>query len=334
MATGEFALIDELRRGLGQVEDDAAVIVGIGDDAAVLDCGGRRLVACTDTLVAGRHFFAELGADDLAWKALAVNLSDLAAMGAEPRWALLNLALPAGMATPAWRADFMRGWQELALPFNLRLVGGDTVACDGPLTVTVTALGLLAGDALLRSGAQVGDDLYVTGTLGDVALALELAFAERAGEAVEDLPGAATLEQCRRRPTPRVAFGQAAQRLGARCAQDVSDGFLADLHHILQASGVGARIDGDAIPLSPVLAGWVGDDWQRLLRTALTGGDDYELILAAPPALAVQLQTAAQQTQTPLQRVGSVLPAAAGLQLFWQGRRQDLPEHLGHQHVI
>ncbi|MEY2342058.1 thiamine-phosphate kinase [Acidithiobacillus sp. IBUN Pt1247-S3] len=334
MSTGEFALIAELRDVLGQGQAGDGTIVGIGDDAAVLDCSGRALVACTDTLVAGRHFFADVNPADLAWKALAVNLSDLAAMGAEPRWTLLNLSLPTGVANAAWRADFIRGWQTLAAPVGLRLVGGDTVATDGPLSVTVTALGLLAGPALLRSSARVGDDIYVSGSLGDAALALERAFAERRGEQNLPLLGAKWLEERRLRPMPRVALGQAAQQAGVRCAQDISDGFLADLRHILRASQVGARIDADCLPLSLPLEDWAGGDWQRVLRTALTGGDDYELILCAPIALATALQEVAQRTETPLRKVGTILPATAGVQIFWHDEARPLPSQWGHEHDI
>ncbi|WP_308388789.1 thiamine-phosphate kinase [Acidithiobacillus sp. AMEEHan] len=334
MPSAEFALIAELRDALGQGRAGDGTLIGIGDDAAVLDCGGRALVACTDTLVAGRHFFADVNAADLAWKALAVNLSDLAAMGAEPRWALLNLALPVGVAGTEWRADFIRGWQALASSWALRLVGGDTVSTAGPLTVTVSALGLLEGPALQRNAAQMGDDIYVTGTLGDAALALERAFAARRGEENALLVGDDWLEQRRLRPTPRLAFAQAAQQLGARCAQDVSDGFLADLRHILSASRVGARIDADQLPLSPPLAGWVAGDWERLSRSALTGGDDYELILCAPPSLAVALQDVARRTATPLCRVGRILPVEAGVRLFWQDEERPLPARWGHEHEL
>ncbi len=334
MSVGEFALIAALRDALGQGRAGDGILLGIGDDAAVLDCAGRTLIACTDTLVAGRHFFAEVNPADLAWKALAVNLSDLAAMGALPRWALLNLALPQGLATPTWLNGFVAGWQELAREWSLALVGGDTVGTDGPLMVTVTALGTLEGPAMTRAGARVGDDIYVSGTLGDAALALERAFAARRGEKSEPLAGSAWLEKRRLRPTPRLAFGQAAQQQGVRCAQDVSDGFLADLGHLLRASGVGARIDAQEIPLSTELAGWVAGDWERLLGTALTGGDDYELILCAAPALGSALMQAAQETQTPLRRVGEILPASAGLELFWHGQQQALPPHQGHVHVL
>ena len=334
MSIGEFALIEKLRDALGQGRAGDGTLVGIGDDAAVLDCAGRALVACTDTLVAERHFFADVSPADLAWKALAVNLSDLAAMGAEPRWALLNLVLPAGVAGDAWCADFVRGWQALAAEVGLRLVGGDTVATDGPLSLTVTALGLLAGSALQRGGARLGDDIYVTGTLGDAALALERAFAARRGEQNPPLSGAEWLEQRRLRPRPRLGFGRAVQQLGGRCAQDISDGFLADLRHILQASQVGARIDAEQLPLSSPLAAWVGEDWQRLQRSALTGGDDYELIICAPVSLAKALQEAAERSATPLRKVGVVLPPEAGVQLCWHGNAQPLPEQWGHEHGV
>ncbi len=328
----EFALIAELQRRLGQ--GGSGVQTGIGDDGAVLETQGMPLVACTDTLVAGRHFFADVGAADLAWKSLAVNLSDLAAMGAVPRWALLNLALPAGMAHGDWVANFCEGWQALAGRAGIRLVGGDTVATDGPLLVTVTALGVLQGPALLRSGARPGDWIAVTGTLGDAALALERQLQLRRGEVPEVLPGTEDWEERRLRPWPRWELGQQASRLGLRCAADVSDGFLADLGHILQASDVGARILVEHIPLHPALAAWIDEDWERLVRTALTGGDDYELILCGPPARWPQLQELARAAGVQLSQVGEILPAGQGLQLYWHGQQQQLPSRLGHVHAL
>ncbi len=334
MTAKEFALISTLHRILKPAGDD--ILTGIGDDAAVVATGGHPLAACTDTLVAGRHFFPEVPASDLAWKSLAVNLSDLAAMGAAPQWALLNLVLPAGLpAAENWVEDFAHGWECLARRWNVRLVGGDTVASDGPLTVTVTALGLLEGPAMLRSGARPGDEIWVSGCLGDAAIALDLERRRRPGGSVP-APGSpeACLEERRLRPVPRIALGMRARALGVRCAQDVSDGFLADLGHILRASGVSAEIDAGALPLSPAAASYCAGNWEAILQYPLTGGDDYELLLCLPSALGPRLLAEAAACGTRVTRVGRILADPGPPALFWQGRAYPLPESGGHEHAF
>lgn len=245
----------------------ADVVAGIGDDAAVLQVPqGHELVVCTDTLVAGRHFPAVTPPAAIGHKALAVNLSDLAAMGAEPAWVTLALTLPE--YEQAWLTDFMSGFLQLADRYAVDLVGGDTTR--GPLSVTVQAQGFVpSGGALLRRGAQPGDGIYVTGTLGDAGLALHLQ--EAAG---------ATLQRRLDYPEPRLAAGHQLRGVAA-AAIDVSDGLLADLGHLLEYDGLGATLRVDELPRSREFLGRLGragDDADSLFHELpLSAGDDYEL---------------------------------------------------------
>ena len=340
MAGGEFALIERLQSHLGKV--GKGVRLGIGDDSAWLDPAGRQLVATMDTLVAGRHFFPEVSSEDLAWKALAVNLSDLAAMGAEARWCLLSLALPQReKGYGEWLEAFATGWSALADRYDVTLVGGDTVATDGPLTLSVTALGLSGHGVMRRDRARPGDVVWVTGSLGDAAAALDLALVEHGhdGRAFPcSAPQRNALEARRLRPTPRLEFGAMALTGGVLCAVDCSDGFLADLGHILKASCVRAQIALDALPLSPELADLARADPERLQRWPLTGGDDYELILCAAPALSTAMQEAAGKLSLRLTAVGSILPAAPdardAVTLTWRDELLSLPSSWGHVHAL
>ncbi|WP_414039582.1 thiamine-phosphate kinase [Acidithiobacillus sp. M4-SHS-6] len=340
MANEEFALIAQLQKSLGHA--GKGVLLGMGDDAAWLDTEGRSLVSSMDTLVAGRHFFVDVHPADLAWKALAVNLSDLAAMGAIPRWCLLSLALPPlAEGYGQWLQDFVAGWRELAEMADVALVGGDTVATDGPLTLSITALGVVEQGVMRRDAASVGDLIWVTGTLGDAAAALDRALVARG------LPGwdldcseacAQALENRRLRPLPRLDFARAARAAGVACALDCSDGFLADLGHILRASGLRARVDLESLPLSSALSACIDGDLQRLQRWPLTGGDDYELIFCAPPTLTPILMELAETRALPITAVGQILPAEPqapeDVDLYWQGLPLPLPESRGHQHVF
>ena len=269
----EFGLIDRFFAAADCGRGD--VRLGIGDDAALLaPRPGELLVAAVDTLVEGVHFPSGTLAEAIGYKALAVNLSDLAAMGAEPAWATLALTLPE--ADEAWFRGFAEGFLELAREVGLCLVGGDTTR--GPLTVTVQVLGWVPEDmALRRSGARPDDLVCVTGTLGDAALGLRFA---KGLPPLDEAAGAF----CRgrlERPVPRLAAGQALRGL-AGAAIDVSDGLLADLSHVLEASGVGAEIDVDALPRSDAFKALVTPeeaDWHEL---PLAGGDDYELCFTLP----------------------------------------------------
>ncbi|WP_232224882.1 thiamine-phosphate kinase [Acidihalobacter ferrooxydans] len=265
---GEFDLIDLYFRRRSARGD---VILGIGDDAAVLTVPAARQLAVTvDTLVAGVHFPAATDPAAIGHKALAVNLSDLAAMGAEPAWVALSLTLP--QPEPRWLEAFAEGFFALAEQYGVSLVGGDTTR--GPLSITVQASGFVPpGMDVRRSGAHVGDAIYVTGTLGDAGLGLAWQQGRRTLEASDGAAMRARLD-C---PTPRVEAGLVL-RGRASAAIDVSDGLAGDLRHVLRASGVGAVLDVDALPVSAVVAGQA--DAREL---ALSAGDDYELLFTVAP---------------------------------------------------
>lgn len=288
----EFALIDAIARRAAARDD---VVLGIGDDAAILDVpAGRRLVVAMDTLNAGVHFPDDTAPADIGWKALAVNLSDLAAMGAQPAWCTLSLSLPASDAD--WIDGFLDGFLALAALHDVALVGGDTTR--GPLSVCVTAHGFVAPDqALRRDAARVGDDVWITGALGDAAGALAQ---WRAGDE-RDPVLRARLE----RPTPRVAAGLALVGL-ANAAVDVSDGLLADLGHVCTASGVGAELELDALPVSSALAAAFDAAPRRVLQCA--GGDDYELCFTAARRHREALSAIVGSGDVVMTRIGRIVP--------------------------
>ena len=286
--------------------------LGVGDDCALLaPRPGMQLAISSDMLVEGRHFFADVDPEALGHKALAVNLSDLAACGARPLAFTLALALP--RVDEAWLAGFSKGLLALADAHGCELVGGDTT--QGPLNICITVFGEVpSGQALLRSGARAGDDIYVSGTLGDARLALEALLGHI------HLPDEllAQARQRLERPTPRVALGLALRGL-ASSAMDVSDGLLGDFGHILKASGVGACIRTDEtiklIAAGAFPSSATGQFDQKLLQQCtLAGGDDYELLFTAPPQLRAAVAAAAAQCQTAVACIGQV-EAAPGLRL-------------------
>lgn len=282
----------------------SAASLGIGDDCALLaPLPDRQLAISTDMLVEGRHFFA--GADPalLGHKSLAVNLSDLAAMGAKPLAFTLALALPS--ADEAWLAPFARGMLALADSFNCELIGGDTT--KGPLTISITIFGELPpGTALRRAAAKPDDDIWVSGTLGDARLAL----AALSGELTLDAESLELAAPRLHAPTPRVALGLALRGV-AHAAIDISDGLVGDLGHILEQSGAGATVDVDALPPGPALA-CRRPELQRAY--CMAGGDDYELCFTAAPDQRQAVLAAAQASGTPVTRIGKI-EAAPGLRL-------------------
>jgi thiamine-monophosphate kinase len=305
---GEFELI---RRHFQRhpPQPSAHVVLGIGDDCALLQpTPGQQLAISSDMLVQNRHFFADVDPAALGHKALAVNLSDLAAMGARPLGFTLALALP--QADDAWLSAFAQGLFALADVHACPLVGGDTTR--GPLNICITVFGELhPGQALRRSAAQPGDDLYLSGRTGEARLALELLLGT--DWALQHAPPDALprLRQRLERPTPRLALGQALAGV-AHAALDLSDGLAGDLGHILQASGVGADIHQTLLPVAPDLQ--TLPEAQRL-DCLLHGGDDYELLFTAAPAQRAAVAAAAQASQTPVQRIGQI-HAAPGLWLL------------------
>lgn len=272
-------------------------VLGVGDDAALVNVSrGRELVISADMLVAGTHFFRDADPCQLGHKALAVNLSDMAAMGATPRWATLALALP--RVDARWLAAFSRGFMALARRFGVDLIGGDTTR--GPLTVCVQIMGEAPrGKALRRDGARPGDDIWVSGTIGDAALALAALKRRIRLEPAELARCAAKLH----RPQPRVALG-IALRGAARSAIDISDGLLADLDHILERSHVAAEIELAALPASDTLRRY----FHRVdaCRALLAGGDDYELCFTAPRQARGRVERIGQRVRVALTRIGRV----------------------------
>lgn len=294
MALGEFELIERFFTAIGARRAD--VEVGIGDDCAVLiPPAGRRLAVTLDTLVEGIHFKPGADPQGLGHKALAVNLSDLAAAGAEPAWVTLSLTLPTADAD--WLKAFAHGFGALASRHGVALVGGDTTR--GPLSISVQAQGFVdPGQALRRNGARPGDLVYVSGTLGDAGLALLVQQGLYA--APEYL---AHLRRRLDRPEPRVLLGLALRGL-ATSAIDVSDGLTSDLGHVLAASGCGATLHLEQLPLSPALQAYVEDsgDWSP----ALSAGDDYELCFTVPESRQGDVEALAQRLDCRLSWIGMI----------------------------
>ena len=317
MSLGEF---DIIARYFANHDHRADVLLGVGDDAAVLDVDGdgRRLVVAIDTIVEGVHFPRSIDASAIGYRALAVNLSDIAAMGAEPAWMTLSLSLPE--ASEPWIASFASGLLELAEQYDVALVGGDTVR--GPLVVTVQLAGWVEQDKwLTRSGAQTGDLLMVSGIPGEAAAGLHVIQQHM------PLTEAAALLQWRfLRPRPRVALGRQLRTV-ATSAMDVSDGLLTDLAKLCAASRCGARLDINTLPLSAAMLELF--DEAAAIDYALAGGDDYELIFTLPPDRVPEL-LAQRDPALPLTKIG-VITAGSGVQCVRHGSAFT-PRRTGYDH--
>ena len=296
MSVTEFELIQRYFSRNDPPQSDVAL--GIGDDAALLNPPtDQQLVIAVDTLVQDVHFPVDTLPYDIGWKALAVNLSDLAAMGAEPAWFTLALTLPE--SSEPWLTDFSRGLFDLVDQFGLSLVGGDTTR--GPLTVTVQIAGYVpTGQALLRAGAVPGDRIFVTGSLGDATLALQLLTGELPVPA-QNYPG---LLKRLNQPQPRIEEGRALRDM-ASCAIDISDGLLADLQHMLDASDVGAEIYLPQIPYS-TKARQLLNRYPDIRNSLLSGGDDYELCFCVPPDKLRHLEQVAVESQFKFTEIGQI----------------------------
>lgn len=325
--SAEFNLID-LIRAHGAVER-ADVRLGIGDDAALLaPPAGQELVVSTDTLVAGVHFPVTTAAEDIGWKALAVNLSDLAAMGANPAWALLALTLPDGDRD--FVARFISGFAELAEQHHVALVGGDIT--QGPLTISVTVHGFAPpGRALRRDAARVGDAVFVTGTPGDAAGGLRLL--DRSGarddaESVAAFDARDYLLVRLRRPIPRIAAGLALRDFAHACI-DVSDGLIGDLGHVAAQSGIGIEIDADRLPASSALLALFDADTRQQLQ--LAGGDDYELAFSVPEAKIDAMSRDLARLDCGATRIGRVV-AGERVRVFDAERGEITIDRRGWEH--
>ncbi len=323
----EFELIDLIRERCAVARED--VVLGIGDDAALLvPPVGRMLAVATDTLVAGVHFPLQTRPADIGWKSLAVNLSDLAAMGAIPAWA--TLALTVAEADRRWIEAFADGFAALAREHKLALVGGDTTR--GPLSISVTVHGLVPdGAALLRSGAHVGDDIYVTGTLGDAAAGLRC-LDKADAEAGRLLGAPAGMREALiarlNRPQPRIAQGLALRGVASACI-DVSDGLVADLGHVCRASGVGAEIDLELLPASSALLSLF--DAPSRFDLQLSGGDDYELCFTVADSRIGETLGDLARSGCAATRIGRIIAEPGVRVRDDDGRWPGLPQH-GWEH--
>ena len=321
LATGETpAEFDIIARYFDrQTQRLPGVVVGIGDDCALLELAAdQQLAVSMDTLVAGVHFPAAAPADLVAERAVRVNLSDLAACGAEPRWMTLALTMP--VCDTDWLQCFSDGLMRVASEFGVQLVGGDTTR--GPLSITLQVHGSVPrGQALLRSGAMVGDRVFISGPLGDGAGALAL---------LEQQSGSAEIDYLRQRyyrPQPQLALARLLRGV-ASAAIDVSDGLLADLGHICRRSGVGARLQWSRIPLSTAVRTHFSETRQRTF--ALAGGDDYQLCFCVPPERLASLQRQLATADIEVWEIGEIV-AGADVQC-WAGQQCILPEQAGYQH--
>lgn len=298
--TAEFALIDLIKQ---RVKTRSDVVLGIGDDAALLSVpNDHHLVVSTDTLNAGVHFPEDTAPEDIGYKSLAVNLSDLAAMGAMPAWASLAISLPD--TDVEWLEKFLDGFFELADEHSVQLIGGDTT--QGPLSITVTVQGFIPKDqALRRDAARLGDEIWVTGSIGDAAAGL----AQWKARGLQS----AKLRYRLDRPTPRINVGIALRGI-ANAAIDISDGLLADLSHILKASEVGAQIEVCRVPMSKPLLDHFPNDQERY-SLQLSGGDDYELCFTAPAHQSLAIEQALAECEVAGTVIGHIV-AGSELKCF------------------
>ena len=319
----EFDLINQFFKTTEVKRDD--VLLGIGDDCAILSPpSGKQLAVSTDTLISGVHFPEMTTARDIGYKSLAVNLSDLAAMGAEPAWASLAISLPE--EDKIWLENFMQGFNELAEKFNVALIGGDTT--QGPLSITVNITGFIETDKCLkRSNANVGDLIFVTGSIGDAHVGLKLILGNNSSEQTAfDSHEAYCIDRLNR-PKPQVVAGQQLTAFSV-AAIDVSDGVMADLQHICTASGVGARLNIDHLPVSEALLRLYNNkpEWQSIL----TAGDDYELCFTCPQEEVSDIQKTLKAHDVSMTCIGEIT-AATGIKCFDKNQLLNINQ-TGFQH--
>ncbi len=317
----EFDLIGRYFSNSGHKRKD--VVIGIGDDCAVTTVPeNQQLAVTTDTLVSGVHFLSDAPAKSVAYKTVAVNLSDLAAMGAEPAWISLSLSLPE--VDESWLDEFAAGLYELTQYYSVQLIGGDTV--KGPMALTITAQGFIPpGSELTRSSAKPGDWVYVTGTLGDAGAGLDILknALNVSGEAKDVLINRHYF------PTPRVAVGTAIRRIATSCI-DISDGLLSDLKHILKASECGANIHVERLPLSRALTSAVTPE--QAIEYALSAGDDYELIFTVGEEQRGSLETSLASTNVKATCIGQLTGQAGVLSLMHNNEKFTPKNPSGYEH--
>ena len=317
---GEFDLI---KRYFSRKSLQNEVILSVGDDCAITSISaGYQLAITTDTLVEGTHFLPSISPAALAYKSVAVNLSDLAAMGATPTWVSLALTLPE--IKEAWLAEFSQSLFAILDRYSMSLIGGDTT--KGPLSITLTAQGFLPeNQGLFRHQAKVGDWIFVSGFLGDSAAGLDLLLQHRKIENESDR----YFIQRHLHPTPRVELGLALRAFSC-CALDISDGLLADLGHILERSQVGAEIYLENLPLSHHLC--TQYEQTQAEKFALTGGEDYELCFTVSEEKREEMEQVLRSQGIKVTCIGQILPATSGLNLLKNGKKMALPTHIGFDH--
>ena len=317
---GEFDLI---KRYFSRKSLQNGVSLSVGDDCAITSIpSGYQLAITTDTLVEGTHFLPSISPADLAYKSVAVNLSDLAAMGATPTWMSLALTLPE--IKEAWLAEFSQSLFAILDRYGVSLIGGDTT--KGPLSITLTAQGFLPkNQGLFRHQAKVGDWIFVSGFLGDSAAGLDLLLQNRKIENESDR----YFIQRHLHPTPRVELGLALRSFSC-CALDISDGLLADLEHILERSQVGAEIYLENLPLSHHLC--TQYEQTQAEKFALTGGEDYELCFTVSEEKREEMEQVLRSQGIKVTRIGQILPATSGLNVLKNGKKRALPTHIGFDH--
>jgi thiamine-monophosphate kinase len=322
---GEFGLIHRIRKWM--TASDPALIQGIGDDVAVIEVGTKALLITTDILMEGIHFNKSwIDPFQLGKKALAVNLSDIASMGGAPKYFLISIGLPKNLPL-SFVSSFYRGLKKEANQFRVELVGGDTSFAQ-KITINICLLGEgKKSDLLFRKGAKIGDDLFVSGTLGDAALGLKILQGKGRAK------GAEGLIQKHLSPCPRVELGQAiAKHHLATSMIDVSDGLLMDTSHLLEESGVGVRIWEDQIPLSRLYQKWSHSFSKDPFRFALSGGEDYELLFTAPSEMRKRISSFTHSLKIPITRIGEILPKKEGLHIIKKNGKDYFPSRLGFEH--
>ncbi len=322
---GEFGLINRIRKSTSTTHP--ALVKGIGDDVAVVESAEKSWLVTTDLLIEGIHFERSwMDPFHLGRKALFVNLSDIAAVGGTPKYFLISLGLPRNLPLP-FITSFYRGLKDGAKRFGVDLIGGDT-SLSKKIIINICLLGEgKKGSLLFRSGAKVGDDLFVSGTLGDAALGLKILQKKGLRGSPKGLVNKHVS------PSPRIHLGQAiAKHRWATAMIDVSDGLLIDTNHLLEESGVGALVWEDRIPLSTLYQQWVHAYSKNLYQFALRGGEDYELLFTAPPEMRRRISRLALSLKIPITQIGEILPKKEGLHIIRKDGRRYSPSRLGFEH--
>jgi thiamine-monophosphate kinase len=322
---GEFGLINQIRKWI--TSSDPALIQGIGDDVAVIEMGSKVLLVTTDILIEDIHFNRSwIDPYSLGSKALAVNLSDIAAMGGIPKYFLISIGLPKNLPL-SFISSFYRGLKKEAKQFRVELIGGDT-SLSQKIVINICLLGEgRKRDLLFRKGARVGDDLFVSGTLGDAALGLKILQEKK------KIKGAEGLIKKHLSPCPRVKMGQAiAKHHWATAMIDVSDGLLIDTSHLLQESGVGVQVWEDRILLSRLYQKWVHSFSKDPFQFALSGGEDYELLFTAPIEMRKRISSLSRSLKIPITRIGEILPKKEGLHIIRKDGKDYSPSRFGFEH--